>query len=803
MIEIKNKQILIDGKPQLIMCGEIHYFRLDRADWQDRIDKLKLSGCNAVATYVPWVIHEFEEGKIDLTGETRPELDFKAFVDLCEENGLYFFVRPGPFIMAEMKNEGLPFWVYEKHPEIIPTGWDKQPATTKTIDYLHPGFLRDVKNWYRAVMEIVEPKLYPNGNVIAFQLDNEIGMLSWVSNCPDLTDFVLDDFAAWLLSSYDEETLAKRYPFNIVEKEVRNDAIRSPHESYSLELMKDLGYFMRNRFARYIAVLRDYAEEFGAKDIPFVVNIHGTGGGRGFTFPIGISQLYETYTQGPGYLSGSDIYFGDLTVETFQDLYLINGFMDSVHLPDQPLTSVEFNCGDGNFGNNLSGRYDPSAADFKTRMCIAQGNRLINYYLFAGGRNYRFDSSRGDGNDRIAFTGEHHGFAAPVGPEGKLNYTFPRMARSIKTMMAVSDKLAAMDEERDNISFAFIPDYYMTEYYYPASEKMRQVLSNIEANRAYSSWESMGRALLLLGYRFGAIDIQNKPLSVDDTEVLALPSAKYMAANIQRKLVDFLAAGGRVLLYGELPQFDMEGTPCTILADALRIKAVGEKRDSSEYYLSLNTLSWAAPRPETRTHFAEVLESDSATPLLSVYGTDEVCAYDTVVGKGRAVVVAAAYPCDLAFYKKVFAQLGAVARLTHDYEDHGIFSTSTANAAGERFIHLLNLDGLDKTLRVYHDGEALFGGRELLLQSKEGAMLPVNVKLNGIGDIVYSTAEIMQVGKNEIEFHLTQAQDVIALRTERTVLDSAEYEVELVDGVTFIHSKKHAKVDSQLVVRFE
>ena len=54
MIEIKNKQILIDGKPKLIMCGEIHYYRLDREDWQDRLDKLKLSGCNAVATYVPW-----------------------------------------------------------------------------------------------------------------------------------------------------------------------------------------------------------------------------------------------------------------------------------------------------------------------------------------------------------------------------------------------------------------------------------------------------------------------------------------------------------------------------------------------------------------------------------------------------------------------------------------------------------------------------------------------------------------------------------------------------------------------------
>lgn len=51
-------------------------------------------------------------------------------------------------------------------------------------------------------------------------------------------------------------------------------------------------------------------------------------------------------------------------------------------------------------------------------MCIAQGNRLLNYYLFAGGRNYRLDERRGDGNDRIAATGERHGFAAPIDPEG-------------------------------------------------------------------------------------------------------------------------------------------------------------------------------------------------------------------------------------------------------------------------------------------------------------------------------------------------------------------------------------------------
>ena len=70
MIEIKNKQIIIDGKPVLITCGEIHYYRLDKSDWQDRLDKLKETGCNAVATYVPWLWHEPVEGQFDFTGKT-------------------------------------------------------------------------------------------------------------------------------------------------------------------------------------------------------------------------------------------------------------------------------------------------------------------------------------------------------------------------------------------------------------------------------------------------------------------------------------------------------------------------------------------------------------------------------------------------------------------------------------------------------------------------------------------------------------------------------------------------------------
>jgi len=549
-------------------------------------------------------------------------------------------------------------------------------------------------------MSVVAPRLYANGgNVIGVQLDNEIGMLSWVSNCPDLTDHVLEDFAVWLSQRYDAESLESRYPFDLRDTEARKVGIRSPREEYAAELLRDLGYYMRNRFTRYVAELRSYAEEFGVKDVPFIVNIHGSGAGRCLRFPIGISQLYESYTQAPGYISGSDIYLGDLTVSTFQDLYLINGFMDAVHHPDQPLSSLEFSCGDGNYGNNYSGRLDPSAADFKTRMCIAQGNRFINYYSFAGGRNYRMEPRPDDGNDRISSTGEYHGFAAPVSPEGELNYTYPRMARSIQTMMAVANKLAVMEEEKDGVAFAFIPDYYMTEYHYPHSNKMKEIVKNLEKNRAGGAWEIMGRAMLLSGYRFGSVDVQNKPIDPKTTPVLALPSACYMHGDIQQKLAEYLKAGGGILLYGEVPTFDMEGKPCTVLADALGVKPTGMRLAGHRMYLSIYADGWAESHPEVRTHFAQTFEPGGTEAILRVYGTDEVCGFDAKVGQGRAVVFATSYSCNLPLFQAALEKLGAKAALGHDHPHHGIFLTSTASKGGERF--LLSLIHISEPTRPY------------------------------------------------------------------------------------------------------
>src|SRR5688500_14334006 len=150
MIQISHKQILIDGEPRVVMAGEVHYFRVAREEWEQRILLLKEAGGSAVASYIPWLWHELPDGTIDVTGRTRPERDVGAFIDQCAEHGLWFIARPGPFVMAELKNEGLPYRVYTEHPEVVPCGWDGRPAPSRTLDYLAPAFLAECETWFAA-----------------------------------------------------------------------------------------------------------------------------------------------------------------------------------------------------------------------------------------------------------------------------------------------------------------------------------------------------------------------------------------------------------------------------------------------------------------------------------------------------------------------------------------------------------------------------------------------------------------------------------------------------------------------------
>ena len=93
----QGRQFYMDGNPITIISGAMHYFRIPRAYWRDRLLKLKECGFNCVETYTCWNLHEPVEGEYDFSGM----LDVVEYVKLAEELGLYVILRPGPYICAE------------------------------------------------------------------------------------------------------------------------------------------------------------------------------------------------------------------------------------------------------------------------------------------------------------------------------------------------------------------------------------------------------------------------------------------------------------------------------------------------------------------------------------------------------------------------------------------------------------------------------------------------------------------------------------------------------------------------------
>jgi beta-galactosidase len=767
MIELRARRIVVDGTPTMIMAGEVHYFRLARAEWANRLDLLVEIGCTCVASYIPWLFHELPDATFDLTGRTRPERDLGAFIDLAAERGLTFFARPGPFVMAELKNEGLPYRLYTDHPDIVPVGWDSLPPPTSAVDYLADAFLAEADRWYAAVMPILAARLQTTGGpVIGVQLDNEVGMLAWVSNSPDLTDALLADLLRWCTERYGG-SLATRYPVELDEPEAWAAAVRSPAEAWAAALRVDLGWFMRDRFARYVDALARSARRHGVTGVPFLLNIHGTEGGNGVPFAIGVSQLYESYAGRDGFAAGSDHYLGDMSLSVTCDIHFINAVMAAVNSPDQPLTSCEFEAGTGDYSGGLDELYDPSTVDLKTRLCLAQGNRMINYYLLAGGVNPPLDFPVGDGNDRISFTGERHGTAAPIGPLGQRGLTFGATAGVVQAVAANSRWLADLDEQLDDVTVGFWPDAFLTEYHHPGSATMTEMVDDLAEHRGPGQNKALWRSLLFAGFRFSATNLQDPRARLPHT--VGLSTGVVLDSAVQQRLVDHLTDGGSLLLTGRLPQRESENRPCTVLADALGLSPGELVRGTDHLYPSLVGHGLADWMPETRVSWLAGLEYTTATPLFTdVNG--RTCALAVEAGSGRAVVATTELPSHPALFTTMLDWLGCSPGLRLRTSVPGVVVTSGVSPRGERMLHVLNPTGFPASLQVDVGDPTGLLDQPLQVPARTGRMLGLGLELPGGGTLASSNAEITDLTDDRIRFSPGLGERTeVWLRTDRVV----------------------------------
>ena len=151
----KNNYFVVNGKPVVINAGEIHYARVPRELWRERLVKMKRAGFNTVSTYVFWNAQEPAPGVF----ETGDNLDLDGWLTEIEAVGLYAIVRPGPYNCAEWLAGGIPQWMTAAGMQI----------RNSSADYLAAA-----DAYYEKFIPIIaKHQIHKGGSVIWVQIENE------------------------------------------------------------------------------------------------------------------------------------------------------------------------------------------------------------------------------------------------------------------------------------------------------------------------------------------------------------------------------------------------------------------------------------------------------------------------------------------------------------------------------------------------------------------------------------------------------------------------------------------------------
>lgn len=156
--EAGKGSFMLNGEPFVVKAAELHYPRIPRDYWENRIKLCKALGMNTICLYVFWNAHEEEPGKFDFTGNN----DLRHFIELCDKNEMKVILRPGPYVCAEWDMGGLPWWLLK----------DRDMKLRND----NPAFMERVALFESKVAEQVgDLTVDKGGPILMVQVENEFG----------------------------------------------------------------------------------------------------------------------------------------------------------------------------------------------------------------------------------------------------------------------------------------------------------------------------------------------------------------------------------------------------------------------------------------------------------------------------------------------------------------------------------------------------------------------------------------------------------------------------------------------------
>lgn len=153
-----DSAFLLDGKPFLMISGEIHYPRIPREAWRARMQMAKAMGLNTIGTYIFWNLHEPQKGKFDFSGSN----DIVEFVKIAQQEGLWVILRPSPYVCAEWEFGGYPYWL--------------QNEKGLQVRSMEKQYLDEYRKYINEIGKQLAPyQINHGGNILMVQIENEYG----------------------------------------------------------------------------------------------------------------------------------------------------------------------------------------------------------------------------------------------------------------------------------------------------------------------------------------------------------------------------------------------------------------------------------------------------------------------------------------------------------------------------------------------------------------------------------------------------------------------------------------------------
>lgn len=154
-LTLTDRAVHRHGVPIVPVSGELHYSRMPRARWAERLRRLRANGVTLASTYVFWNHHVAERGRPRFDGD----LDVAAFVDEVDAAGLELVLRIGPWAHGEARHGGFPDWVQDAD------------VRHRSDD---PAYLVLVREWFGQLAHALDGRARPGGPIIGIQVENEL-----------------------------------------------------------------------------------------------------------------------------------------------------------------------------------------------------------------------------------------------------------------------------------------------------------------------------------------------------------------------------------------------------------------------------------------------------------------------------------------------------------------------------------------------------------------------------------------------------------------------------------------------------